>query len=1238
MNSKFPLSVFIKALFFIAAYYISPSFSQSVTFNYTGSVQNWVVPPCVTSINVVAAGADGGGANGGNGAIVSATLAVTPGQTLQIKVGGSGACPGAGYNGGGTGGNAGTAANRACGGGGATDIRISPYGNANRLLVAAGGGGMGGGTEDAIGGVGGCASGTAGTSPFGQGGGGATQSAGGSAGPPWISSGNSGTAGTLGTGGNGGTDPCYNVAPGGGGGGGYYGGGGGGSDCFSLSPYGGGSGGGGSSLIPAGGGCTSGTNNGPGYLTITYTIGTGTATATNTGPYCAGALVQLNGSGGNATSTYTWTGPNGFSSSLQNPTIVSSTAANAGTYNLTVSSSGCTATASTTVVINPLPIVNAGIDQTICIGNTVTLNGSGATSYSWNNGVTNGNPFSPLTTTTYTLTGTTSGCTNSDQVLVTVNPLPTVVANDVSVCPNGTIPLNASGASTYNWSPATGLNSTTGSTVNSTPSSTITYTVSGTDLNGCINSDPVTVTVLASAPVNAGPDVIICQNGSTILSASGAVNYTWDNGLGNGNNVSITPLSTTTYNVVGTDANGCLGYDDLTITVNPNPTINAGIDQAVCNGASVTLSGSGAMSYTWNNGVNDGVSFVPLSSNNYTVTGTNANGCTGTDQVTITVNPLPIVNAGVDQSVCAGNSVTLTGSGTNTYSWNNGITNGIAFTPSSTLTYTVIGTDLNGCTNSDDVIVTYNSLPLTNAGADVTICNGQSVTLNASGASTYTWNNSITNGTSFIPSLGTTTYTVTGTSSAGCIALDQVDVIVNPNPSPTIQGTLTYCVGYPTSLNADAVYSAYTWSTGSISNTSSATISNNPITLTVTNNFGCQGISPAVSVTELANITTNTTITICQGQTAVIHGVNQSVAGNYSQNFTSPSGCDSISNVQLIVTALPIINAGADQTICAGNQAVLTASGGAGYIWNNGVTNAVLFTPNLGSTVYTVTGTGPTGCINTDQVNINVIPLPSVNFEADVLVGCTPLTVNFINNTVGATNCQWNMSDGTSLSGCVNVTNIFEQIDCFDISLTTTDNNGCSNTLTVPNMICVEGPPIASFNPTPSVLNEYDSETQFLNTTIGGSTYHWDFGDNSGTTTVENPFHDYAEAGIGNYIVTLIAYSPTGCSDTTTRTIQLAEDLIYYVPNSFTPDDDTYNQSFQPVFTSGYDPFDYSLFIYNRWGEIIFESHDAQVGWDGTYGIDGSLVKEGTYTWKIEFKTKASDERKMEVGHVNVLR
>lgn len=248
-------------------------FSQNTTevFVYTGGEQYWTVPECVSSINIELFGASGGGLLGGSGAAINGTINVTPGQILQINVGGQGENTSGGFNGGGDGASASSNSDNAFGGGGASDIRISPYQLNDRIVVASGGGGMGGGDTDANGGQGGCVSGLSGTSPFGVGGEGATQNGVGQGGPPWIPSGNYGSAGQQNIGGEGASDPCYNVGPGGGGGGGFFGGGGGGSDCYAYYPLGGGGGGGGSSFYPNNLSCIDGINQGDGYISIEYT-------------------------------------------------------------------------------------------------------------------------------------------------------------------------------------------------------------------------------------------------------------------------------------------------------------------------------------------------------------------------------------------------------------------------------------------------------------------------------------------------------------------------------------------------------------------------------------------------------------------------------------------------------------------------------------------------------------------------------------------------------------------------------------------------------------------------------------------------------------------------------------------------------------------------------------------------------------------------------------------------------
>lgn len=414
---------------------------------------------------------------------------------------------------------------------------------------------------------------------------------------------------------------------------------------------------------------------------------------------------------GSSPYTYSW---NNGPTTINNPVTPNTTT----TYVVSVIDRyNCVFNDTVVVNVNPLPIVVAPNDTAFCIGNSITLNGAGANTYVWDQNITNGVAFNPNTTQTYTVTGTdANNCQNTDQVTITVNPLPVVNAgNDFSVCPNSLITLSGSGAQNYTWDQNIGNNQSFHIL------QTNTYTVTGTDANNCQNTDQITVTVFPTPVVNAGADQAICLNQTTSLNATGAQNYTWDNGITNGQTFS--PTQTLTYTVIGTDANNCNDTDDVVITVYPLPNVNAGQDQAICIGATATLSGTGANQYSWDQGVLNNNPFNPTQTNTYTVTGTDANNCQNTDQVVVTVHNLPIIDAGPDQQICIGSSTQLTASGAISYVWNNGIFNNTPFSPTNTTTYTVTGTDVNNCVNTDQVTITIITFPIpgfeTNSPAQV---------------------------------------------------------------------------------------------------------------------------------------------------------------------------------------------------------------------------------------------------------------------------------------------------------------------------------------------------------------------------------------------------------------------------------------------------------------------------------------------------------------------------------------
>ena len=395
---------------------------------------------------------------------------------------------------------------------------------------------------------------------------------------------------------------------------------------------------------------------------------------------------------------------------------------------------------------------------------------------------------------------------------------------------------------------------------------------------------------------------------------------------------------------------------------------------------------------------------------------------------------------------------------------------------------------------------------------------------------------------------------------------------------------------------------------------------------------------------------------VCEGETVILSADNPdgaTISWNNSINDGVPftpavgttnytvtadlAGCIATDQVSVTVHPNPIVDAGNDILVCEGEFVILTGSGADSYSWDNGVSNGVTFNPTSTQT-YTLTGTTIHGCEGTDDVTVEVEPLPEVSFEADNFDGCVPVTVNFTNTSnINGTDCTWNFGDGSVATGCNQVTHTFNDVGCFDINLEVTSPNGCTSAFTENDYICTSGYPNASFGLSPEDLTTVNTNVDFTNSSTGASTYEWDFGDGQ-TSTEVNPSNVYP-AVEDTFEIQLIATSSSGCKDTAYAVVRILEELIFYVPNTFTPDNDDYNEVFKPVFTSGFDPFDYTLLIFNRWGEVIFESNNADVGWDGTYGAESNqIVKDGTYVWKIIFKTKKSDERKVEVGHVNILR
>ncbi len=358
-----------------------------------------------------------------------------------------------------------------------------------------------------------------------------------------------------------------------------------------------------------------------------------------------------------------------------------------------------------------------------------------------------------------------------------------------------------------------------------------------------------TITAIDDTPTAAiTGNNIICTGKSTTLTATGGGTYRWST-PGNPTTASITvsPTTTTTFRVTVTSANNCTAVAERTVTVNPLPTVNIQGNRTVCLNQSTTLTATGGTGYTWSNGQNTaGITVTPLTTTSYTVTVTNANGCTATSSATVTVNGLPNSTITGNSPICVGKSTTLSVPQVvgNTYAWSTGAsTASITVSPASTQSYTVTVTNANTCSSTGSFNVVVNPLPTVNVTGNNSICQGSSTTLTATGGTSFIWSTGQTTNQITVTPAATTTYIVTVTNSNSCSATASRTVTVNARPDANILGDTVICVGENTTLTATGG-GTYLWSTGQT--TSSITVSptqNTTYRVTVTNSNQCTDIA-----------------------------------------------------------------------------------------------------------------------------------------------------------------------------------------------------------------------------------------------------------------------------------------------------------------------------------------------------------------------------------------------------------
>jgi len=652
----------------------------------------------------------------------------------------------------------------------------------------------------------------------------------------------------------------------------------------------------------------------------------------------------------------------------QSYTFGSQTLTTGGTYTNTVTAAnGCDSVVTLNLTI--LTPVNTTLtaDTSICLGSSITLEANGGANYLWSTGETT--PViavTPTATTTYSVTITgVNGCSKTRSVVVAIfNSSPVNIAGNSlqSVCSGSSIQLNATGSTTYFWSPISGLDNPNIPNPIASPSITTTYTVIGISPDGCISTDTVRVEVIEPTSLTFISVGSLCSNGPAVqLQAQPQGGMFSGLGVSNGQfNPATTGSGIFTVQYLYVDLNGCSSTISQNIEVLAAPSANAGADQTICRGSTAILNASGGGTYAWSNGeTTPNIQVSPTVTTTYSVIITNTAGCNDTDYVTVTVNPLPTITYSGSISICEGGSTQITLIGANSYVWSpalgvsNSNTSNPVLSPSQTTTYTVTGTDANGCNNSLQITIVVNPPFRVNAGSDMVFC-GTPVTLNASSTiqgATYQWSNGGNTAAITVSPINTTSYIVFATSPEGCSYSDTVIVYV---PSAFAGSGYNICRGASIQLSGNlAQYPfagtlQYSWSP--------STGLNNP---------------------NLANPVASPTVTT-----------------TYSLTITTPEGCQLSTTTSVVISPTPDIRLGSDFSLAPGSTiqlipALLNVQAGRTIAWSylgsntNGSLNLTsipnpIFTANSvtvpTTTMWVLTISNSNGCSGSDTIAITVNP------------------------------------------------------------------------------------------------------------------------------------------------------------------------------------------------------------------------------------------------------------------------
>lgn len=953
----------------------------------------------------------------------------------------------------------------------------------------------------------------------------------------------------------------------------------------------------------------------PGYNAAVYVTGTGVCSAATGTVSASRPNTYFRKCTANAVSTnldFAWTP----GATLSNDTISNPVASPSSTTTYFVTATdgqnGCVFTDSVLIrssAPNPLELGN---DTALCPGQTLTLSaGPGYTSYLWQNGSTD-STITVSTAGTYWVEVEDYCGTNTDTLVVTAGAgaVSVELGNDTIICSGNTVTLNAAhaNASSYLWS--TGVN-----TSSITVSTSGTYHVAVSSSCGIIR-DTVSITVDQPLSIDLGNDTTLCS-GTVILDAgSGFSSYVWQD---NSTNQTYTATAAGTYFVQA--MNAC-GSDRDTILINYliTETLDLGPDTTFCEGNDLVLDASisNSNAWLWNDMATDSIRIIS-SSGTYSVQVNTLCGIQR-DTISVLVNPLPFVDLGNDSALCNGTVILNAGPGFSSYSWQDGSGNQ-TYTATTTGNYWVTVTNTCGFAR-DTISLNFNAAPQISLGRDTVICPGNSYVLSPGGGNNFTWLWSDGSTDTLLTVTMPGIYSVQVATSCG-ISRDTVEIGSSLPPSPVSLGRDTViCQSSSFTLNAGTQTGVtYLWQNGATTATLQASASGQ-YWVAVSNSCGTVRDTINIIFSTQPTVALGNDTSICPGSSFTIsetgsagtqylwstgnttNSLSISAAGTYWLRETNLCGTAS-DTIKVSFRDLPTVSLGNDTSFCSGSTATFSVTPVAGntYLWSTGSSSTSIQVTSPGT--YWIRATNICGSASDTAKVLNVFTSPVVDLGQDSGL-CVNRTITLSSNITGT--FLWSTGATTSSIQASNIGTYWLQV---------TDANGCRDKDSV-TIFRINNPLISLGGDTAICY----TASVTIGTVNPEYTYSWSTGETTPTITVSDS---------GFYSVQVS--NECGSDNDTIKVSSI--DCVCWIdlPTAFSPNNDGTNDQMKLV---GNCMVNIEFYIFDRWGEKVFEAHDLVTAWDGTY--KGKALETGVFVYYLKAVSGSDGTEVIKKGNISLLR